>query len=217
MRNLILSALILASAAQGALAVTYYFNGNLSEAFGSLPSGTFFSGSFGYEFPQPLNPDSEIYPQLPSFRASYIPKSISVAIGSEKINFTNSSNHKYLNIYNKTPPTLVNGSPEGGFPEDAFHIYLTGSGSLGGKLVDQLQIYLGDTSGSAFSDLNLVDGSMGLGQFEYGLFYIRTYNNLQQYTEIRSNLTSVVPEPSSLSLLALGGVVVALRRRQKRA
>jgi formylglycine-generating enzyme required for sulfatase activity len=26
-----------------------------------------------------------------------------------------------------------------------------------------------------------------------------------------------VPEPSSLSLLALGGVVVALRRRQKRA
>ena len=215
MRKLVLFVLILASVLQNALAVTYYFNGNLSDAFGSIPSGTFFSGSFAYEFPQSLNPDSEIYPQLPSFRASYIPKSISVAIGSEMITFTNSSNYKYLNIYNKTPPTLVNGSPQGGFPEDAFHIYLTGSGSMGGKLVDQLQIYLGDTSGSAFSDLNLVDGSLGLGQFEYGFFYIRSYNNLQQYTETRSNLASVVPEPSSLSLLALGGVVMLGRKKRQ--
>ena len=217
MRILILSALILASAFQTALgAVTYYFNGNLADAIGSVPSGTSFSGSFDYEFPQSLNPNPQSKPQVPSVRGDYIPTSISVTVGSEKITFTNDNNKKYINIYNKTPATIVNGFSEGGFPSDDFHIYLQGSGSLGGMIVDQLQLYLADSSGLVFSDLNLVGDSMRLSQFGDGFFYIRSYSNTQPYTEIRSNLTSLVPEPSSLSLLALGGVMVALGR-QKRA
>ena len=213
MRNLIFSALILASALQTALgAVTYYFNGNLADAIGSVPSGTSFSGSFDYEFPQPLNPNPQSNPQVPSVRGDYIPTSISVTVGSEKITFTD--NNKYINIYNKTPSTIVNGLSAGGFPSDDFHIYFQGSGSLGGMAVDQLQLYMGDASGLVFSDLNLVGDTMRLSQFGTGYFYIRSYSGSQPYTEIRSNLTSLVPEPSSLSLLALGVVVVALRRRR---
>ena len=212
MRKLILSALILASAFQTALGtVTYYFNGNLADAIGSVPSGTSFSGSFDYEFPQPLNPNPQSKPQVPSFRGDYIPTSISVTVGSEKITFTN-DNNKYINIYNKTPATIVNGSSEGGFPSDDFHIYFQGSGSLGGMIVDQLQLYLADRSGLVFSDLNLVGDSMRLSQFGAGFFYIRSYSNTQPYTEIQSNLTSLVPEPSSLSLLLIGLAGVAYRR-----
>lgn len=216
MRILFLSALILASAFQTALgAVTYYFNGNLADAIGSVPSGTSFSGSFEYEFPQPLNPMAQSNPQVPSVRGDYIPTSISVTIGSEEINFTNNTNNKYMNIYNKTPATIVNGFSEGGFPSDAFHIYLVGSGSLGGMIVDELQLYMGDDSGTVFGDLNLVGDSMRLSQFGVGYFYIQFYSNTQPYDEIRSNLTFLVPEPSSLSLfLASGAVLAAVRRRK---
>jgi len=213
MRNLILSVLLLASAFQTALgAVTYYFNGNLAGAIGTVASGTPFSGYFDYEFPQSLNPNPQSNPQVPSVRGDYIPTSISVTIGSEKITFTNLGLSKYINIYNKTPATIVNGFSKGGFPSDDFHVYLQGGGSLGGMIVDQLQLYMGDGSGSVFSDLNLVGDSMRLSQFGTGYFYIRYYSNTQPYDEIRSDLTSLVPEPSSLSLLAFGGLVAALRR-----
>jgi len=45
----------------------------------------------------------------------------------------------------------------------------------------------------------------------------RLDNNPEVMNETVGFRVAMVPEPSSLSLLVLGGVVVALRRRQKRA
>lgn len=70
---------------------------------------------------------------------------------------------------------------------------------------------------------NLVDSPLTLGYIP-GAFEgiggasisdVRIYNRTLSSSEVQQIYTQEVPEPSSLSLLVLGGVVVALRRRKK--
>jgi hypothetical protein len=70
---------------------------------------------------------------------------------------------------------------------------------------------------------NLVDSPLTLGYIP-GAFEgiggasisdVRIYNRTLSSSEVQQIYTQEVPEPSSLSLLVLGGVVVALRQRKK--
>jgi hypothetical protein len=202
-------------------AVTYYFEGSLSGALGDYSVGTTFSGSFSYEYPQASNLIPSSY-SLPSVQATYIPTNISLTIGSETIMFDNPTNLRSIEMYNQTAAQLVGVRYQGGWPTDTFQIQTSGNGSLGGKEVRAFQLTLTDETGAAFSDLNLVGDTMRGTDFTGGYFKIQYVNYVlsgfsyvPQNMELSSPVSSLVPEPSSLSLLALGGLVVAVSRRKK--
>ena len=194
-----------------ASSVTYYFSANLSEAIGTIPAGTSFTGFFSYDFPQALNVGSN--EDLPPTTGNYVPLNFGITIGSESVLFSNPNNYKYIHLYNKTERTFLNGEWRGGWQTDTFHTYLQGAGQyLGGREVTDLAIYLDDSGGTIFPNLELVGDTMRWADFDYGYVGIRYKGG----SEVRSTPTSLVPEPSSLSLLVAGGAVLMAGRRRNR-
>ena len=186
--------------------ITYYFGGTLSSAFGTQPAGTQFNGSFSYAYPQsPIN--SEIGP--PGHYAEYILQNLNVTVGSQQLSWINRIGEARIQVINNY---FVGMDGVSFINVDAFIVdnseYYR---SVGGE-ADFFGLILGDESGRAFSSNALVNDSMRIDQFNYTEF---TFDSSLGPT-FSSNLTYlIIPEPSALSLLAvgLGGLAVIRRRR----
>jgi len=186
--------------------ITYYFGGTLSSAFGTLPAGTQFNGSFSYAYPQ-----SPIYSEIhPIFQlADYIPQKLNVVVGSQQLSWINSSGEARIRVINNHRISTDGVSSTN---LDSFLIMTTTYyDSVGGELIEEFGLLLGDESGRAFSSNALANESMKIDQFNYTEFYFGSSLGPSS----SSNLTYLIPEPYSLSLLALGGVMVGLSRRRK--
>jgi len=192
-------------------AVTYYFNGTLLQAFSTYNQGTPFAGSFSYEYPQATN----IF-QGPMVApvGNYIGSTATFSIGTEQVSLTNLGNYTNIAIYNNNSFSMFG-------HEDAFYISFGGSASLGGRPNFALELLLVDDNGNALNSLGLVGDSMRLNQFNTAILRIAvqgdwdSQTNMYRSLYIQNELTALAPEPSSLSLLVLGGVIVACRRRKK--
>jgi len=150
----------------------------------------------------------------------YVGSVIDLSIGSDHVTLLNSGNYENISIKNIVPTN----TPSVGL-EDNFSITFNNlSGTdvyLGGAPFKSIDILLIDIYGNALSNLELVNDQMRLGNFSSSLVRIAVRGNWNSMTMMydtqrdESGLTSLVPEPSSLSLLAIGGVAVALGRRRK--
>ena len=149
----------------------------------------------------------------------YVGSVIDLSIGSDHVTLLNSGNYENISIKNIVPTN----TPSVGL-EDNFSITfnnLSGTdGYLGGAPFKSIDILLIDIYGNALSNLELVNDQMRLGNFSSSLVRIAVRGNWNSMTMMydtqrdESGLTSLVPEPSSLSLLALAGVLMALRRKR---
>ena len=185
--------------------ITYYFGGTLSSAFGTQPAGTQFNGSFSYAYPQsPINSGIDQFGQF----AEYILQNLNVTVGSQQLSWINRIGEARIQVLNN----IFSGT-DGVSRIDVDAFIIDNSEyrrSVGGES-DFFGLLLLDESGRAFSSNALVNDSMRIDQFNYTEF---TFDSSLGPT-FNSNLTYlIIPEPSSLSLLAFGGVVVALRRRR---
>ena len=89
-------------------------------------------------------------------------------------------------------------------------------GFFGGRKVYGLEISLSDASGNVFPDTELPGGEMRLDQFTSAGLRVKFQESVGGwYHTTPGTITSLVPEPSALSLLAvgLGGLAMMRRRR----
>ena len=206
-----------------ASAVTYYFSANLSEAIGTIPAGTSFTGFFSYEFPQTLTVLFPTDTNTPPHWASGFLLNFGITVGSESVFFSNPDSMGGIILRNNAPITIFGREGFSNVDGDSFSAFASGEGQfLGGKEVTTLGIYLIDSGMTIFQNLELVGDTMRLNNFDYGHVYIHYRGEpsspLTPYptTIEMSTPTSLVPEPSSLSLLLAGGAVLMAGRRRKR-
>ena len=216
MRPLILTILLIISSLIPLHAVTYYFDGALSDNLGIWQAGLPFSGSFSYD-----------YPQTPSFTgyvyASYFATSLTFNIGSATSGSQGltiyADNIPRLDIYNKIESIFLNGVDTGSYPHDQFELSFPVGNYLGDKYINSIRISLTDFSGQIFSSTSLITGTMRLSDFSSALLYISyqdgpTEGIPQGWGRVDSYITSLIPEPSALSLLAVGLSGLAMIRRR---
>jgi len=173
--------------------VIYYFGGSLSSNWGTLVAGTLFHGSFSYEHPQAPN-------SFPfGSGAFYTFNNFSVTIGAENPNLHGNGAITVWN-YNQS------------YPNDSLKIEQSGNSFLGGQEVTSVAIWLNDTSGLWLSSPSL-PAAFSLSDFTP--FLNSTGTGFYINGTFGSELTYLVPEPSALSLLAvgLGGLAMIRRRR----
>ena len=200
----LLAVLVLAGASAQA-EITYYFGGTLSNNWGTLSAGTPFYGSFSYDFPQ----TSHSY--FDGGRAAYYVNSLAVTFGNESAVMDQGYRNlvvaiipnelAFVNVTANDPSWVQNRPILGGIPV--------------GITVEVADYYNSNGGGASLpylSSNNLVGGELRLEMFNSSRFVISDTNGGSQ---ISSPLTSFVPEPSALSLLAvgLGGLVMMRRRR----
>ena len=192
-------------------AVTYFFSGTTSQGIGSLATGTTYTGTFSYNYPQPLNifqgpamPPRGLYENAAPTMTFIVGSDISISTSSSAITIENTA----LN-----PP----------FPYvDSFSVSFWFSGlMLGGKQINGIDLLLQDATGTAFTDLNLPGDALRLNQFNYTsklrINYRGDWNpqtNMYDYATADAPLTSLVPEPSSLLLMLAGGAVLMAGRQK---
>ena len=209
MRKLILSALILASF--GNLTRTY--SSTLTYSFSGVMQGneifamnTEFIGSFTYELAQNFNAIGSYL--LQSYEITFLEDPLPIPEGSLFLG-KGSWNGAFPN--NGSPSIGVSNSTEDVFSVTLERFYTMdiqpGRLMLGGP-----RFILSDSTGRIFSDTSLPNLSL------VGVPFTSGQISISYSIDMGSSATQVgiisVPEPSSLSLLALGGVVVALRRRR---
>ena len=228
-KNLTLSILLSFVSLDSLNAVTYYFQGSLSDSLGNYTTGTTFSGSFSYDYPQASsgNPDE----------SHYIGNNISFTVGNESLLYANDKNYSNnISIYNKGEITGGGGSFYGVLSDEFQYwqdddLFRTSGGSfseaggdggyVGGKYIRGFILFLRDSRGLAFPNTNLVGDTMRLTDFDSAYLEIGYQDYPFQLSgtlgkvAVRGSLTSIVPEPTALSLLAigLGGLAYVRRRR----
>ena len=209
MRKLILSALILASF--GNLTRTY--SSTLTYSFSGVMQGneifaenTDFVGSFTYELAQNFNVSGSYL--LQSYEITFLEDPLPIPEGSLILG-KGSWNGAPTNW---NPQIEVSNSTEDGFSVTLGRLYIAylspGMVRIGGP-----SFIFSDSTGSIFSDTSLPDLSLVGVPFTSGQISISYSIDAGSF----ANQTGIIsiPEPSSLSLLVLGGVVVALVRRKK--
>ena len=194
--------------------IIYYFTGNLSADWGTLTSGTPFSGSFSYEYPQTAH-------YYGGYGASYYFTNLTLNVGSESLLI----NQGYRSINTGVVPAspnafnLDNGSGSFGITADD-PTWTTNRPLLGGipvgivvEVTDNYWLTGGGASKPYLTSNALVGDWLRLEMFNFSRLTISDAN--QNSINIQSPLTSLVPEPSVLSLLAvgLGGLAMIRRRR----
>ena len=208
MRKLILSALILASF--GNLPRTY--SSTLTYSFSGLMQGneifaenTEFVGSFTYELTQNFSASGSY--MLQSYEITFLEDPLPIPEGS--LLGRGSWNGAFPQ---RNPPSIsVSNSTE-----DVFSVTLLRAYSMelrpGRLMLGGPSFIFSDSTGRIFSDTSLPNLSL------VGVPFTSGQISISYSIDMGSSATQVgiisVPEPSSLSLLALGGVVMALRRRR---
>jgi hypothetical protein len=203
------TALICASDAvlsTGTVPTTYGFSGILNDPFGSLASGTPFSGTFTYDSTQALNTPF-------TNRGDYLYQNFGVTILQHTVIDGGTG---VINMYNNP-----------GYPTDLFHLYTYDvSGSFGGITLEPgagMQLVLQDNSGTVFNNLGILKPNLTLAEFTAGngtfleLRGILAPGQLGGGPMARGQLTSLkaVPESSSLIVTAtFSGWLLIRRRRQ---
>ena len=176
-------------------AVTQYFEGTLQQNLSQYPAGTTFNGSFSYEYPQTAYELDLTFGSYSRFNAN----SISVSFGSENINFI------------KDP----NIGPYGIFMNEAvFQVGISGEAFLGNWQVTFIVIAL-NSLGSPFPVQGELPVELNLDLFEYKDIGFYGVDSSQNNIIATGTITSLVPEPSALSLLAVGLSGLALVRRRR--
>jgi len=197
-----LFAVLVLSGASVQADITYYFGGTLSSAFGTIPAGTPFNGSFSYAYPQLPTDIIDRYPYMQF--AEYILHDLNFSIGSEQFRLFNGSGEVHMRVGNKA----VYGPY---FEKDVFQIWTeTYSGGLGGEFFSLFRLDLTEDNGLAFSSTSLPSGNMRVEHFTTASISFGSY--FGPYSG--GNLTYLIPEPSSLSLLLAGGAVLMAGRRR---
>ena len=203
-------------------AVTYTFTGNLSKNLGAIQTGTTFGGSFSYSFPQVFDAAGFYYVMIGNFTVN-----IGTEIANiEAIPYTNENEptRGIIEMKNKLDALPPDGPIGSDLGWDEFRIsfgrFGDGGeyGNLGGRKVYRLAISLQDTSGNIFPDLGLPGGQMILDQFSSASLSIYHQESVGGwFSTSYGNLTSLVPvpEPSALSLLAVGLGALAMMRRRR--
>jgi len=167
---------------------------------------TEFVGSFTYELPQ--NFSASGFYLLQSYEITFLADPLPIPEGSLILG-KGSWNGAYPN--NGHPSIGVSNSTEDGFSVTLERFYTMdlqpGRLMLGGP-----RFILSDSTGRIFSDTSLPNLSLVGVPFTSGQISISYSIDMGSYATQVGIIS--VPEPSSLSLLALGGVVVALRRRR---
>lgn len=221
-RGLAISILLSFACLDSINAVTYYFEGTLSDNLGSYTTGTSFSGAFSYDYPQ-----TEVYPGSNPHISYYIGKNLSFNIGNETLLYANLSNRENIYIENKGESIWLNGVSTGGMPFDEFlywqnDVNAGGGGYVGGKYISGFSLFLHDSQGFAFADTSLVGDTMRLADFDSAYLSIGYSDSPTPPGGIplgsggvRGSLTSFVPEPSAISLLAIGLSGLAILRRRR--
>jgi hypothetical protein len=200
-----------------AYAVNYAFAGNLEDNVGTISSGTAFTGSFSYSYPQALTEThGSNYSRYPVISGHF-----SLTIGSETVSI-DGINSGSITMYNKwtvLPPDAPVGMELGW---DRFHILFEGPailqehGFFGGRKVFGLGITLSDESGNVFPDTGLAGGGMRLDQFTSATLTVKFQDNPGGWWRgSYPTITSLIPEPSSLTLLALGGLALVFNMRRR--
>lgn len=208
----LLAILVLAGASVKA-EVTYYFGGTLSADWGTLTAGTPFSGSFSYDYPQTAH-------WYGGYGASYYFKNLSLSVGGESLLI----NQGYRSINTgvvPTDPNFAGGNNGYGFlgvtADDP--TWTLGRPLLGGipvgisvEVTDYYWLGGGGASKPYLTSNALVGDWLRLEMFNFSRLTISDAN--QNSINIQSPLTSFVPEPSSLSLLLVGGLFTCAARRK---
>jgi len=210
MRNLILVALLLASFVNHtrtyASAVTYSFSG-VMQGNSIYSENTQFVGSFTYEYPQSFNASGSYL--LQSYELTFLGQPLPIPEGS-LFSGKGSWNGAYPN--NGHGSIGVSNSTEDVFSVTLERLYTMqlqpGLVKLGGP-----SFIFSDSTGRVFSDTSLPDLSLVGVPFTSGQISI-SYSIDDGSSAIQTGIISV-PEPSSLSLLVLGGMVVALGKRKR--
>ena len=178
-------------------AVTYYFAGNLLQDWGSYLAGTEFNGSLSYEHPQA---PTELSPFGTSSRFSAT--NISISIGLENVVLTKDPNIATDGILMLRNPSV-------------FQVALSGDYSLSGWQLTSLGVILTDNSGALYPSVEELPAILNSNDFDQKEVYFGGTDNSQNSVGASGIITSLVPEPSALSLLAvgLGGLAILRRRR----
>jgi hypothetical protein len=212
----ILTLLFLTASSYSAFAalVTYNFSGSLADPFGTLASGTPFSGSFSYDAAQPLNT-----PFDPD-RGDYTYNQFSLNVSGQLFTYDTGVIH----VYDFNP---IAGT---GYPVDL--IFLTGALSspalLGGVALDTnvgFVFVLQDLSGIALNGLSVPGDGLTLDNFTSGssasFLELREapgdFSTPFAFTRGGLSSFSAVPEPSSTLLVIAGlGSLLSVRYRTGR-
>jgi len=203
--NRLFAVLVLAGASAQA-EITYYFGGTLSSNWGTLSAGTPFYGSFSYDSPQTAHSYFD-----EGKRAAYYVNSLAVTFGNESAVMDQGyrnlvvgiipNEYAFVNVTANDPSWVQNRPILGGIPVGiTLEVRDSYNSNGGGVTLPHL------------SSNNLVGDELRLEMFNSSRFVISDTNGGSQ---ISSPLTAFVPEPSALSLLAvgLGGLAVMRRRR----
>ncbi len=189
----------------GTVPTTYSFSGTLNGPFGSLASGTPFSGTFTYDSTQALNTPF-------TNRGDYLYLNFGVTILQHTVIDGGTG---VINMYNNP-----------GYPTDLFHLYTYNVfGSFGGITLEPgagMQLVLQDNSGTVFNDLGILKPNLTLADFTTGngtFLELRGLFAPDQLGEVplaRGQLTSLkaVPEPCSLIVTATFSGWLLMRRRR---
>ena len=181
---------------------TYYFSGTLSQDIGGFILGTPFAGTFTYD-------------QNPGSTQSY--SIFNININNQDLQASNvlqvfSVNGGLLTV--SKHPNLGSGGSDGWAQTNSRYL------GFGISLVDDANQDLFDNQ-SPPADLSLDRlASANMWVAEYDKIAAQTYGGPALYTyskttEVQSSITSLVPEPSALSLLAIGLSGLAMIRRRR--
>jgi len=182
--------------------ITYYFGGTLSQSIGGFDAGTSFTGSFSYTVPS--------NPYIGGHPLSY---TLNVTVGQTSLSLP-----------------ITGGFGAGLFAQDG-ELFFEARPHNGGDYPKNNEKFLGfglrlTDSSQTYISYYHPDDSLRLSMLSSAYIWLSEYSQqlpesefqLISYTktqESQSSLTSLVPEPSSLSLLLAGGAVLMAGRRRK--
>ena len=197
----LLAVFILALTKTASADVTYYFSGALSQDIGGFTAGTPFSGSLSYT-----------YPQQSSFVLFY--SSFELEIGGQSVQPAPVGT--IIKAISLTSGILsVKKEPTVGQWLQINSRYI----GFGLSLVDDQNqdLFDGELPADGLRLNHLANAYLWMAEYDasitdnpplYAVLYGKT-------TEVQSALTTLVPEPSSLSLLLAGGAVLMAGRRKR--
>lgn len=194
-RIVFLAALVVAFGAPTASAglVTLTFGGDFSGVgdFNGVNTATTFTASLTFES---TTPDS--FPGDPTFGDYAAVTSFTLDVGSFSFSSVSVSSSTIV---------VVDGVP------DDYEATVSGANAFGDTL--DVVLLLSDNEGTAFSS-DVLPVVLPFSEFEVKQFTAAIFQAGEFNSDLQGTLTSVTPEPTTLTLLAFGGIFLRFRRRR---